>query len=75
MIVNVHDAKTHFSRYFEKVEKGDEIIIGKYGKPVAKLIGLPQPKPRKPGALRDSLWINKDFDKMPKEWLESICKV
>lgn len=72
MIINVHDAKTQFSKYLEKVEQGEEVIIGKHGKPVAKLVALPPSKPRKPGALKKSLRISEDFDKMPQSWLNTL---
>lgn len=36
--VNVHAAKTHFSRLLEAVERGEEVIIARRGKPVAKLV-------------------------------------
>ncbi len=72
MIINVHDAKTYFSKYLEKVEQGEEVIIGKHGKPVAKLVAIPSQKPRKPGALKHSLWIAEDFDKMPKSWSDAV---
>jgi prevent-host-death family protein len=40
MEVNVHEAKTHFSRLLERVALGEEIIIAKAGTPVAKLVPL-----------------------------------
>lgn len=49
--INIHDAKTHFSRLIERVQAGEEIVIAKAGKPVAKLIAIERPK-RVPGALK-----------------------
>lgn len=40
MIRNVHDAKTHFSKYLNLAAAGEEIILAKAGKPVAKLVPL-----------------------------------
>ena len=61
--VNIHEAKTHFSSYINAVMHGDEIIIAKAGKPVAKLIAIKSTKPkRKPGALKGKIWIADDFD-------------
>jgi prevent-host-death family protein len=40
MEVNIHEAKTHFSRLLERVALGEEIIIAKAGTPVAKLVPL-----------------------------------
>ena len=38
---NVHEAKTHLSKLLAKVEAGEEVIIARNGKPVARLVGLP----------------------------------
>ncbi len=62
-VVNVHEAKTHLSRLLEQVAQGEEVIIGKAGKPVAKLVPyLPQREPRKPGALKGQIWMADDWD-------------
>lgn len=60
-VVNVHELKTNYSKYLEQATDGQEIILGKYGKPVAKLVPLSQ-KPRKPGALKGKIWKSNDFD-------------
>jgi len=39
-VINTHEAKTHLSRLLERVAKGEEFIIAKAGKPIARLIGL-----------------------------------
>ena len=44
-IVNVHEAKTHFSKLLERVEKGDRINVARGGKPVARLIPAEVPAP------------------------------
>jgi prevent-host-death family protein len=69
MQVNIHEAKTHLSRLIERVEAGEEIVIGKAGKPVAKLIPYEEPKhpKRKPGAWKGKVWISPDFDKPDPE--------
>lgn len=59
--VNIHEAKTHLSKLLERVESGEEIVIARAGKPIAKLVGL-QPKMRKPGLLKGKIWIADDFD-------------
>ena len=62
-IVNVHEAKTHLSRLLERVANGEEIIIAKAGKPVAKLSPFVGAKePRKPGALKGQIWLADDWD-------------
>ena len=59
--VNVHEAKTHLSRLLESVAEGEEIIIARAGKPVAKLVPL-KSKPRRPGGLKGKIRIHPDFD-------------
>jgi prevent-host-death family protein len=59
--VNVHEAKTHLSRLLERVAQGEEVVIARAGKPVAKLIPLP-PVERAPGRLRGKISIAPDFD-------------
>lgn len=68
-VTNIHDAKTHLSKLVERVAAGEEIIIGKAGKPVARLIPYKEPKTaqRKPGAWKGKVWISSDFDKPNKE--------
>lgn len=39
-VVNVHDAKTHLSRLLDRAAAGEEIVIGRAGKPVARLVAL-----------------------------------
>lgn len=51
-IVNVHEAKTHFSKLLERAHAGEEITIAKAGKPYARLVRIeaaPQPFERQPG--------------------------
>jgi prevent-host-death family protein len=48
-IINVHQAKTQFSRLLKRAHEGEEIILAKAGKPYAKLVPLDQPKERVPG--------------------------
>ncbi|MFZ4382269.1 MAG: type II toxin-antitoxin system Phd/YefM family antitoxin [Sandarakinorhabdus sp.] len=45
--VNVHDAKTHFSRLLDRAHAGEEIVIAKAGKPYARLVPLAPAEPRK----------------------------
>ena len=46
--VNVYEAKTHLSRLLDRVAAGEEIVIARAGKPVAKLVPLPATEPRRP---------------------------
>lgn len=61
--VNVHEAKTHLSRLLARVAAGEEIIISKAGKPVARLVPYQRArKKRVPGLDRGKVWIADDFD-------------
>jgi prevent-host-death family protein len=61
--VNIHDAKTHFSRLIERVLLGEEIVIAKAGRPVAKLVALvPEAHDRRPGSAKGELVVPPDFD-------------
>lgn len=60
--VNIHEAKTHLSRLVEEAAEGEEIIIAKAGRPVARIVALPSNKPRKLGLLKGKFTIPDDFD-------------
>jgi prevent-host-death family protein len=62
--VNVHDAKTNFSRLLKRVEQGERITIARAGKPVAELTPIAQsPVPRRPiGIDRGKVLIHDDWD-------------
>ena len=59
--VNIHQAKTHLSRLLDRVVAGEQIIIAKSGKPIAKLVPI-SPSRRKPGRLKGKIKIAPDFD-------------
>ena len=66
MIVNIHEAKTHFSRLVERASRGEHIVIGKAGKPVAKLVPYQEESgPRVPGSWRGRVRMAPDFDELP----------
>ena len=68
-ITNIHEAKTRLSQLIERVQAGEEIIIGKAGKPVAKLIRYDESDaPRQPGFWRGRVRIADDFDELPKSF-------
>ncbi len=61
--VNVHEAKTRFSKLLKRVQMGEEIVIAKAGKPVARLVPFARPpQPRHPGSARGRVSMNADFD-------------
>jgi prevent-host-death family protein len=76
-IINIHEAKTHFSKLLARVSAGEEIVIARAGKPVARLtpIGPGTSKKRVPGIDKGKVWMAKDFNAMSKreidEWYRS----
>jgi prevent-host-death family protein len=69
-IVNVHEAKTHLSRLLARVAAGDEVVIAKAGKPIARLIPVALSNRRSLGEDRERVLIADDFDApLPEEIL------
>jgi prevent-host-death family protein len=68
-MVNIHMAKTHLSRLVAEVAAGEEIVIAKAGKPLARLLPFePRREPRQPGLMKGKIWIADDFDDpLPEE--------
>jgi prevent-host-death family protein len=63
MEVNVHEAKTNFSKLLQRVALGEEVIIAKAGVPVAKLVPMRVAQGKRPlGLYRGQIWIADDFD-------------
>ena len=61
--VNIHDAKTHLSRLIERVEAGEEIVIARAGRPVARLVSATdRRRPRVPGIWKGHVRIHVNFD-------------
>jgi prevent-host-death family protein len=71
--VNIHQAKTHLSKLLERVALGEEIIIAKAGKPVAKLSPLNTKSKRVLGSARGEFTVPDDFnDPLPQEIEDSF---
>ncbi len=72
--VNIHEAKTQFSKLVEAVMRGDEIVIAKAGKPAAKLVPISTEKPARIfGLLKGKVTIAPDFDApLPDEVLAAF---
>ena len=67
-VTNIHEAKTHLSRLVQRAADGEEIIIGKAGKAMAKLVRYqPSDKPRQPGQWRGKVKMADDFDVLPED--------
>ena len=62
--VNIHAAKTHLSRLIEEATAGEEVIIARAGRPVARLIAIDVPHGRRRGlgALKGRIRIGRNFD-------------
>ncbi|GIW41452.1 MAG: antitoxin [Candidatus Binatia bacterium] len=73
MEVNVHEAKTHLSKLLRRVAAGEEIVISRAGKPVAKLVPVGEGRPRRFGMDRGLFVVPEDFDApLPEDLLESF---
>jgi len=64
--INLHEAKTHLSRLVDQVAAGEEILIARAGKPVARLVALERPaaKPRKLGLGKGRFTFPDDFSNL-----------
>ena len=68
MVINVYEAKTQLSKLLDRVATGEELVLGKAGKPMARLIPYrEQRQPRKPGRLAGKIWMAPDFDDTPED--------
>jgi prevent-host-death family protein len=71
--VNIHEAKTHLSRLVERVEAGEEIVIARAGRPVARLVPLrSRMSARQPGIWRGRVRLAPDFDQTDEELLDAF---
>jgi len=72
MAVTVTEAKTQLSSLLERVTDGEEIVIRRGQRPVAKIVAYTEePKARKPGALEGQIWMSDDFNE-PDEEVERL---
>ena len=71
--VNIHEAKTHLSKL---IAEGREVVIAKYGEPVARLIPIrSHSDPRKPGSAGNRFSVPETFfDRLPEEIIEGFYK-
>jgi prevent-host-death family protein len=62
-ITNIHEAKTHLSRLINRAVAGEEVIIGRAGEPLVKLVPYrPQAGARQGGQWHGRVWVAEDFD-------------
>jgi antitoxin (DNA-binding transcriptional repressor) of toxin-antitoxin stability system len=73
--LNIHEAKTHLSRYLEKLKKGETILLCKRNEPIAEIRPLPSPPHRKRpiGLAKGQFTIPKEFfDPLPEDVLQAF---
>ncbi|ACX51435.1 prevent-host-death family protein [Ammonifex degensii KC4] len=72
--VNIHEAKTHFSKLLAWVREGEEVIIAKAGVPVARLVPVTAKEGKRvPGTAKGKIFIAPDFEApLPEEVLEEF---
>ncbi|MGQ0812877.1 MAG: type II toxin-antitoxin system Phd/YefM family antitoxin [Gemmatimonadota bacterium] len=70
--VNIYEAKSNFSKLLREVAAGEEIVIAKGGRPIARLVPIREGPRRKLGIDRGQIWIADDFDELTPELLEDF---
>ena len=68
--VNIHEAKTHFSKLLKRAHAGEVIVVAKAGKPYARLVPLEESGPRLPGRYRESV-PDSFFEDLPANELDA----
>lgn len=73
IVRNISQAKAELSALLESVRKGDEVVLAKAGKPVAKIVPYHGSiRPRKPGSMAGEIKIAPDFDVLPDDIAEAF---
>lgn len=71
--VNIHEAKTHLSRLLQRVEGGEEVVIARAGRPVARLVPFRhRGEPRTPGVWRGRVRVLPGFDAVDDELIAAF---
>ena len=72
-ILTITEAKAQLSAVVEKVINGEEVVLGKAGKPVAKVVPyIPAQQNRRLGLFKGQIQMSKDFDEWPEEEAKSF---
>ena len=66
--VNIAEAKARLSELVERAASGEEILIARDHKPVARLVPVRGRSPRVPGSAQGQVWIAPDFDEIPADF-------
>jgi len=77
-IVNISDAKASLSKLIEQVQSGDEVVISKAGKPVAKLVRFDldtTPRDLSQRIWHGQVWIAEDFDDLPEGFRSAVSSL
>jgi prevent-host-death family protein len=73
MHVNIYAAKTQLSRLVDQVNAGEDVVITRHGRPVARLVPVAGRPQRRLGALKGKVWIADDFDApLPDDLLDQF---
>jgi antitoxin (DNA-binding transcriptional repressor) of toxin-antitoxin stability system len=70
--VKIHEAKTNFSKLIGLVENGEEVVVQRGDKPVARIVPFGPTTPRVFGALRGQIKLSADFEEIPPEFEEYV---
>ncbi len=71
-LLNLYDAKTHLSTLVDEAASGQEIVIAKNGRPLARLVPLRTVTRRRPGRAKGRIWMSPDFDAPLPESLQRL---
>lgn len=73
MMINIYEAKNKFSKLIDQAESGEEVVISRAGKPVAKIIPYNfKNEPRVPGDWKGKVKIHEDFDELPQNLIDAF---
>jgi prevent-host-death family protein len=76
VVRNISEAKAELSSLIAMVQRGDEVILAKAGKPVAKIVPYSGAAGKRvPGAMEGEIWIAPDFDQLPADMAEAFGMV
>jgi prevent-host-death family protein len=76
VVRNISEAKAELSSLIAMVQRGDEVILAKAGKPVAKIIPYSGAAGKRvPGSMEGEIWIAPDFDQLPADMAEAFGMV
>ncbi|ABQ26635.1 type II toxin-antitoxin system Phd/YefM family antitoxin [Geotalea uraniireducens] len=73
-VVNTHEAKTNLSRLLDEIQEGEEVVIARGNKPMARLVPYSAKRPvRRPGYLKGKIRVADDFDSpLPDDVLDAF---